>query len=549
MKTQIRLILILLSFLPVLSFGQTIDANLNYINEQFRLYNDYGTAFSVDTRTKEIICEDEFGILKANFDEVEIKEQSGNVGIFCLNEDSKCIRYYSKDGTRLYDQDYSDYTMGLRKNDEVIPHINTVLAKFAELKRLVANQVNYSSSDNGGSSKLSENLKYINQQFSLYNGYQTSFSVDMKSKEVICEDKFGILKANWSDVEIRAEGNNVGIFCLNENSTCIRSYEKNGERNATDQSEYTMGLRENDKMIPHINTVLNKFSEIKSIVLNGGGSLGTAVSNNSDVKIQVEAELRILNQIFQRSSQYQNIYTVDFATKTIIAKTESCKAIVPVKSGLTLNYYKRDGNYGEGFYFENSDKSILESCTNFEDYTEKTYEYVSNYDDVQTVIRSLKKIIDLLKNGVSINNSYGTVTSSGNSADLLRYINGEFSKYNPYNTVYSVDYANKKLIWTNDFGTNTVDFNQVEIRADYGNNWIGIYCLSGNKCIMQITTSGSTTYYDKYTISLVENGKIISHIDEVVKKFADLKQAVVSGSRPTTNNGSSSNDDPDRPDK
>jgi hypothetical protein len=547
MKTHFRLILILLTFLPVLSFGQNIDVNLKYINEQFGLYNSYGTIFSVDTRTKEIICEDEFGILKANFSDVEIRENSGNISIFCLNENSKCIRYYGKDGTRLYDQDYSDYTMGLKKNDKMIPHINTVLAKFAELKGLVASSATYSTSDNDGSSKLGKNLKYINEQFSLYNGYETSFSIDMKSKEIICEDKFGILKANWRDVEIRVKDNNIGIFCLNENSACIRSYKKNGERNTSDQKEYTMGLRENDKIILHINSVLSKFSEIKSIVLNGGGA-GVVTTNDTDVKAKVESELRIINQIFQRSSEYKNVYSVDYATKKIIAKTESCKAIVPVKSGLTLNYYKRDSDYGEGFYFENSDKSILESCTSFEDYTEKTYEYVSNYEDVQIVIRSLNKITNLLQNSSTTTTvSYGT--TSGNAGDLLRYINEQFSKYNAYNTVYAVDYASKKLMWTNDFGTNTVDFNQVEIRVDYENNWIGVYCLSGNKCIAQVTTSRSTAYYDKYTMSLIENGKMIGHIDEVVKKFAALKQAVVNGSRPTTSNGGASNDDPDSPDK
>jgi hypothetical protein len=546
MKTQIKLILILLIFLPVLSFGQNIDANLKYINEQFSLYNEYQTSFSVDIAAKEIICEDDFGVLKAKFSDVEIREEGDNVGIFCLNENSKCIRYYDKNGTRLYDQDYSDYTMGLRKNDKIIPHINTVLSKFAELKRLVTSTSNYSTStaDNGGgNSKLSENLRYINEQFRLYNGYETSFSVDMKSKEVICEDKFGILKANWSDVEIREKGSNVGIFCLNENSKCIRGYKKTGERDVTDYVDYTMGLRENDKMIPHINTVLSKFAEIKNIVLNSGGS-SSSVGNNTKVRGQVEAELSIINQIFERSSQYKNIYSVDYATKTITAKTESCRAVVPVKSGLSLNYYKRDGTYGEGFYFENSDKSILESCTSFEDYTEKTYEYVSNYNDVQTVIRSLNKIISLLQNSSMSGSSYGT--SSGNTTDLLRYINEQFSKYNAYNTVYSVDYAAKKLIWKNDFGTNSVDFNQVEVRADYESNWIGVYCLTG-KCISQITTSGATTYYDKYTMSLNEGDKMIGHIDEVVSKFAALKQAVVSSSKPTTTNGSSpSSDDPDK---
>ena len=95
-------------------------------------------------------------------------------------------------------------------------------------------------------------------------------------------------------------------------------------------------------------------------------------------------------------------YYIDYSQNAIVSKTENCKAIIPVKSGLSLNYYKRDGgNYSYGFYFKNSDKSILESCTSFEDYTEKTYEYVNNYSDAQDVITSLNKIINLLSGSSS----------------------------------------------------------------------------------------------------------------------------------------------------
>ena len=83
-----------------------------------------------------------------------------------------------------------------------------------------------------------------------------------------------------------------------------------------------------------------------------------------------------------------------------------------------MNNYQRNGDYGYGFYFENSDKSILESCTSFEDYTEKTHEYLSNYEDAQTVIHSLKNIINLLQS-----NSHSTVVGNTSVDELLRYIN------------------------------------------------------------------------------------------------------------------------------
>lgn len=528
---------------PFLGNAQSISSNLSYINKQFRKYNNYETSFRVDESKKELICEDRFGILKAKFSDIKFDYERDNVGLYCLSDD-KCIRYYDKDGTRKYDDDENDYTMGLRKNNELIEHIDDVMEKFAELKRLVLyGSSNYSSSSSSsGNSSIDANLRYINQQFDLYNAYNTTFSIDKNAKELICEDKFGIIKAKWSDIEIKTSSENIGVYCLSDGK-CIRYYDKNGVRKYDeDYNNYTMGLRENEKLIPHINKVLNKFAEIKSAILDGesGGS------SNSN-KAQIDAELRTINNIFKRSSEYSNTYYIDYTQNAIVSKTENCRAIVPVKSGLSVNYYKRTGDgHTYGFYFENSDKSILESCTSFEDYTEKTYEYLANYEDAQTVIRSLKKIINLLENSSS---SYGS--SSNTSVDSkLKYINQQFANYNGYNTVWSVNYGKKQLIWKNDFGTNYVDFSDLEIRADYENNWIGVYCLTGDKCILQKGTKGNTLYYDQYTMSLNDDGKMISHMNKVINEFAAIKKAVVGNSTPSKpSGGGGSSDDPDGPDK
>lgn len=395
---------------------------------------------------------------------------------------------------------------------------------------------------------ISENLRYINDQFSLYNAYETSFHVDKSTKEMICEDKFGILKANWSDIEITASESFIGIYCLNMGSECIRYYDKDGTRNYEEgKSSYTMGLNENDKIISNVNIVLEKFAEIKRIITSENHiSLG---SHNLGVERQINVELNTVNQIFQRSSEYKNVYTIDFSKKTITATTKSCRAIVPVKSGLSLNYYQRSGDYGYGFYFENSDKSILESCTSFEDHTEKTHEYLSNYEDAQTVIHSLKNIINLLESNSLGGGSDGTMVGNISADELLHYINEQFRNYNAYNTVYGIDVSSKRLTWKNDFGANYVKFKNLEVRADYENSWIGIYCLSGDECISQKTTSGDAAYYSKYTMSLNQDGKMISHINEVVSSFSKLKAQILNGLKPINNNNAPDNDDPDSPDK
>ena len=528
MKTNFKGILLGILLLPFLGNAQSISSNLQYINNQFDKYNAYETSFSVNLASKELICEDKFGILKANFADVKIDYEKKNIGIYCLNND-KCIRYYGKNGTRKPDNDYNNYTMGLRINDEMIPHIDDVIDKFDELKTLVL-------SDNSPID-INANLRYINQQFELYNGYNTIFKIDDSRAELICEDKFGVLKAKWSDIEIRTENENIGIFCLTEGK-CIRYYDKEGNRKYDeDYSRYTMGLRENEKIIPHINTVLDKFAEIKIAILNGN-----SYGNTNGIKGQIDTELSKINAIFRRSSEYRNTYYVDYDKNAIISKTAKCRAIIPVKSGLSVNYYKKNGgDYAYGFYFQNSDNSILESCTSFEEYTEKTYEYLSNYNEVQTTIKSLQKIINLLgKNS----NNYSFVSPTTISGKL-HYINVQFSNYNAHNTVWSIDHRKDKLIWENNYGINSAYFRDITIRANYENGWIGVHCLSGDKCITQMSKNGSTLYLEQYTMSLKENGKMIKHMKDVINEFAAIKKSVLGDSNHSKPSGGS-DDTPDK---
>jgi hypothetical protein len=393
---------------------------------------------------------------------------------------------------------------------------------------------------------ISTTLKYINQQFEMYNEYETSFDVDIAAKEIICEDRFGILKAKFSDVKFDYNGNNFGIYCLSDGK-CIRYYGKDGSRKYDeDYNNYTMGLRLDEEIIPHIDAVISKFSELKAAVLSSSSG-----SSSGGTNAEIDSELRKINAIFQRSSEYKNTYYVDYTQNAIVSKTQNCKAIIPVKSGLRLTYYKRDGgDYSYGFYFENSDNSILESCTSFEDYTERTYEYVNNYSDAKAVVTSLNRIIDLLRNSSSSNFASG---SSSNSSvdDKLRYINQQFAEYNAYNTVWKINYTTKQLIWTNDFGTNTVSFSDCEVRADYENGWIGVYCLnSSSDCIVQEMNSGGKDYYKQYTMSLNDDGEMISHMSTVINEFAAIKNMVLNGTSSKPSSTSGRTDEPDdSPDK
>ena len=381
---------------------------------------------------------------------------------------------------------------------------------------------------------ISDNLRYINEQFRQYNNYETSFKIDEYNKEIICEDKFSVLKAKFEDIEVRTEGNNIGIFCLNSSNECIRDYEKDGTLKNSGHKDYTMGLRENEELIPHINMVLNKFAEIKSAVL------GEEVSSNSMVNTTIETQINNINVIFRYSSEYKNIWRFDYSKNAIIGKTENCEVIVPINSGLSINSYTREETYGNGWYFSNADNSIIEACTSFKNNTKETYEYVYSTADARRVIAAFNEIIKLKRNesGTVAISTYGNENISSN----LAYINEQFGKYNAYNTRFKIDNSTKKLIWTHDFGTNYAYLKDIEVRADYKSNWIGIYCINGKKCVWQISNSDSRTEYKDYTMSLKDNGNMIEHMNIVVQKFAEMKQLVLG------NSSSSVNDDSDSPD-
>ncbi len=383
---------------------------------------------------------------------------------------------------------------------------------------------------------ISSNLKYINEQFSKYNKYQTSFRIDEYNKEIICEDKFGVLKAKFEDVEIRTKGNNIGIFCINSEDKCIRNYEKDGTLKAEKYNDYTMGLREDNELIPHINTVLDKFSEIRNELLG----ISNNVSNNS-TKIDIAAEISNINAIFRRSSEYTNKWRFDFSQNAIIGETKNCSVFIPLNSGLSITYYEREGKYGNGWYFINEDKSIIESCTNFESNTVKTYEYLNNALDAKKVINSFRVIIENGNNSISSNNE--SEGNNGSIAEHLIYINKQFDKYNDYDTKFSIDNYKKQLVWSNSFGTNYAYLEDVEVRVDYTNSWIGIYCINGGECIWQKANSGNRSDYKEYTMSLKENDKMINHINKVAQKFEEVKRLTLGNS-----NSNSNSDDSDSPD-
>jgi hypothetical protein len=106
------------------------DEDLNYINNQFSLYNSYHTVFSVYPDSKQLAFSDDFGGYACYFAEVEIKESNDLLEIRCTNG-SKCILQV-KDDLSMVEWDY--YSMGLDGSS-----ISDVVNRFNKIKNIVLN--------------------------------------------------------------------------------------------------------------------------------------------------------------------------------------------------------------------------------------------------------------------------------------------------------------------------------------------------------------------------------------------------------------------------
>ncbi|MGB0428927.1 MAG: hypothetical protein ACPGLV_00540 [Bacteroidia bacterium] len=105
------------------------------------------------------------------------------------------------------------------------------------------------------------------------------------------------------------------------------------------------------------------------------------------------------------------------------------------------------------------------------------------------------------------------------SSNIL-YINQEFAKYNPYNTMFRIDKISKKLLWYNEYGDREALLEDVEFRIT-DQFHIGVYCIDGDDCIDQ--SGGYKT--DNYDMTYEDDdGNFPSSGYQIPTKFNEIKQ-------------------------
>lgn len=160
----------------------------------------------------------------------------------------------------------------------------------------------------GATASVGEILRYTNSLFDRYNDYNSSLNVDMLTNELIFKDKFSELRGNFSAVEFRRSGENMGIFCKS-GGDCLSSKDVDTGSNQSSRSQYTFGIKENGNAIPEMDGVIQQLNTMLGALAANGGS--TNYSSNSYVSAVVKDNLKVINNAFDKYNGYDTTFSVE----------------------------------------------------------------------------------------------------------------------------------------------------------------------------------------------------------------------------------------------
>jgi ribosome-associated translation inhibitor RaiA len=494
--------------------------HLDYINQQFKDYNEYDTRWEIDFAGKKLIAHDKFQSMTGSIlaTEVTLKEGSSTtIGFYCLS--GKCL----KSSKEQEDPYYSSYTMGLSQN------VDEVLRRFEEIKREFGGTVSYK----GGSSKslsssdigiINENLAYINLQFSRYNKYNTSFRLSDNYTVINCTDKFGTLSANISDVGLEFNKDSktiLKIYCA-DGTKCLKNTET-GE----DYSSYTMGLKEDEEPVYEAEIVIEKFAELKRLATKSGGGNDktggdsynpTKIEYSNSTKANVERALDRLTEIFQEHNTYKHRWFVDWDKMYVYSKTRSCEVYIPIGQGTSITKKEK------GYYFSSPSKGIREKCSSFDNYVDKTNNNLNTDAAADEVVMIFQEILDITKSGGGSDKTDGdsynptkreySNSTKANVEEALDRMTEIFQEHNTYKHRWFVD-------WNKMYMYSKTSLCEVYIPIGQGTSITkkekGYYFSSPSKGIREKCSS-----FDNYVIKTNNNLNTDVAADEVVMIFQEI---------------------------
>lgn len=359
--------------------------------------------------------------------------------------------------------------------------------------------------------KIDQILDYINREFATYNKVEAHFRVE--DEKLVFANKFGVARIPFQKIDFRINDktNSIDIFCV-ANDKCIYKYDDDGKLTTWDY--YNVSMPDGDGMASSKHTVLSKCKELKNLVLGV----------NNDVSGDMNSLLQYVNSEISRYNKYSAALNVQGTN--LIFTNEFGRASIPFQhidfrmntKHNSIDIYCLDGSKCIEKY---DDKGAL---TTWDYYNISMPDGSGMAASGNTVLQKCKAIKSLALNGD--NNNYDDNSDHDNSVSgLLRYINGEFDKYNKFESHFVVQ--GKNLVFTNEFGKASIPFSSIDFRMNYKHNSIDIYCINGDKCIEKYDDNGELTTWDYYNVSLPNGDRMAASANNVLAKCSSLKKVVM----------------------
>ena len=378
-----KLLRIFFLLLPIITFGQTIEENLQYVNTQFEQYNDFETSFAVDKLNKKIVCRDKFGTYSASLQDIEIRIDTlkKSIGLFCIDNSTKCISSTQRDGNEGVS--LTRYTMELTQKGKLISNANVVIEKLLSVKKEVieVEAISLETQNESLEDRVEREIQNINVIFQDHSHYQNDWSFDWENLMLInksssCEVRVPIAKMTieYFEKDNQQEYRKGFVFKSANDNIYVKC--ESYENNVSKTHEYVDSLK-------FAEAVINSIKNIQTIVSK------KQVANPALAKT-VDQHLYHINEEFKKYNNFNTRFFLDVEKRELVWVQEFGESRAPID----LIDFKANYNQGWLVIFCKEGLSRCVSSTGPKGGKIQNNEYSMSLKEDEKVIDHLDKIIN-----------------------------------------------------------------------------------------------------------------------------------------------------------
>jgi|GEM_PF-1306287 len=248
---------------------------------------------------------------------------------------------------------------------------------------------------------------------------------------------------------------------------------------------------------------------------------GTSTISKPGSNASVGDVLRYANSLFDRYNNYNSLLNVDMLNNEVVFTNDFSE----LRAYFGAMEFRRDGE-NMGLFCKSGDLCISDRDVETREIEDPRSQYTFGIKQDGVAVPEMDGLIVQLNNMLAdlTAQSGGSYTPSAPAVSAvvkrnLQVINDAFSRYNGYETVFSVQ--GKKLKWESTVATVSADIAELTFYINYNNKWMVMKCVDGD-CL-----EGSSSTND-YSMGLkTSGGSIAPNILEVLEAFNNIRHDVL----------------------